>query len=67
MPTVTLRYKLPNEQAEYDAARLGADARATLMDIDQRLRNLLKHCDPTPEVREVAEQLRDMIAPELLD
>ena len=33
----------------------------------QRLRNLLKHCDPTPEVREVAEQLRDMIAPELLD
>ena len=66
MPIATLRYTLPQEQAEFDAARLGAGARATLIDIDQRLRNLLKHCDPTPEVREVAEQLRDMIAPELL-
>ena len=67
MPIATLRYTLPDEQAEFDAARTGMEARAVLGEIDQRLRNLLKHCDPTPEVREVAEQLRDMIAPELLD
>lgn len=67
MPTATLRYRLPDEQGEYDAARLGSEAMQVLWQIDQRLRNLLKHCDPTPEVREVAEQLRDMIPAELLD
>lgn len=67
MPIATLRYRLPDEQAEYDAARTGMEARAVLGEIDRRLRSLLKHCDPTPEVREVAEQLRDMIPGELLD
>ena len=67
MPTVTLRYRLPDEQAEYDAARLGADARATLMDIDQRLRSLCKYGEPTAEERRLAEEIRAMIPGELLD
>lgn len=67
MPIATLRYRLPDEQAEYDAARTGMEARAVLGEIDRRLRSLLKHCDPSQETREVAEQLRDMIPSELLD
>ena len=38
MPTVTIRYTLPDEQHEYDAARLGRAACGTLWDIDQGLR-----------------------------
>jgi hypothetical protein len=48
MPTVTLRYRLPDEQGEYDAARLGRDALSTLWEIDQTCRSLLKHGTPTP-------------------
>lgn len=67
MPTVTLRYTLPDEQAEFDAARLGRKALTTLWEIDQRFRSLLKHGDPTPEQRELAEDIRRMIDGELLE
>jgi hypothetical protein len=42
MPTATLRFTLPDEQADYDAARLGRQMVATLWEIDQRLRSLLE-------------------------
>ena len=61
MPTVTIRYSLPDEQSEYDAARLGSAACRTLWDIDQRLRSLLKHGDPSEETARLAEELRQMI------
>lgn len=57
----TLTYTLPDEQAEYDAARTGAEARRVLWDIDQRLRSLCKHGDPSPEARRLAEDVRQMI------
>ena len=61
MPTVTLRYRLPDEQADYDAARLGRDACAALWDIDQRCRALLKHGEPSDETAALAEEIRQMI------
>ena len=61
MPTVTLRYRLPDEQAEYDAARLGRAMAAALWDIDQRCRSLVKHGDPSEETKRLAEEIRDMI------
>ena len=61
MPTVTIRYSLPDEQYDYDAARLGRDACGTLWDIDQRLRSLLKHGDPSEETERLAEEIRQMI------
>lgn len=61
MPTATLRYTLPDEQAEYDAARTGSAARAVLWDIDQHCRSLLKYGEPTKEVGELAERIREMI------
>ena len=67
MPTVTLRYRLPDEQAEYDAARLGSEAMQVLWQIDQHCRSLCKHGTPTAEERRLAEQIRAMIPGEMLD
>ena len=67
MPTVTLRYRLPDEQHEFDRARLGSAACGTLWDIDQRLRALLKHGDPSEETARLAEELRQMIRDQCCD
>ena len=61
MPTATLRYALPDEQAEFDAARQGAEAKRVLWEIDQHCRSLLKHGEPTKESGELAERIREMI------
>ena len=61
MPTVTIRYTLPDEQHDYDAARLGRDACGCLWDIDQRLRAVLKHGDPSEQTAKLAEEIRAMI------
>jgi hypothetical protein len=68
MPHAWIRYRLPEEQAEYDAARTGSAARAVLWDIDQHCRSLLKHGEPSGETRELAERIREMIreSPEAL-
>jgi hypothetical protein len=63
----TLTYSLPDEQGEYDAARLGRQALSALWEIDQRLRSLVKHGEPTAEQRQLAEEIREMIPGELLD
>jgi hypothetical protein len=63
----TLTFNLPDDQAEFDAARLGRAALSALWQIDQRCRSLLKHGEPTPEQRELAEEIRAMIEPELLE
>lgn len=67
MPTVTLRYTLPEEQGDFDAARLGREAMQVLWQIDQTCRSLLKHGEPTSEERRLAEEIRAMIPGELLD
>lgn len=70
MPIATLRYRLPDEQADFDAARLGNRMAVAIWDIDQRLRSLCKHGEPTPEERRLAEEIRQMIrdtCPEALD
>ena len=67
MPTITIRYSLPDEQADYDAARLGRAMASTLWDIDQRLRGLLKHGEPSDETARLAEEIRQMIPGECLD
>lgn len=67
MPTVTIRYTLPDEQAEFDAARLGRSALSTLWQIDQHCRAIIKHGDPPEEVEQLAEQIREMIPPEMME
>jgi hypothetical protein len=63
----TLTFSLPDEQADYDAARLGRDALAALWEIDQHCRGIIKHGDPSDETRELAEAIRAMISDELRD
>jgi hypothetical protein len=67
MPTVTLRFTLPDEQGEFDAARLGREALATLWEIDQHCRSRVKYGEPTPAERELAEEIRRLIPAELLE
>lgn len=67
MPRVTITYQLPDEQAEYDAARLGREALTTLWHIDQHCRSLLKHGEPSESEERLAEQIRSMIPGECLE
>lgn len=67
MPTVTIRYSLPDEQGEYDSARLGGEAMQVLWQIDQRCRSLCKYGEPSSETRQLAEEIRGLIPAELLD
>ena len=67
MPTATLRYKLPEEQGDFDAAVAGGKALAALHEIDQACRSLLKHGEPSEGAAELAQQIRDMIPSELLE
>jgi hypothetical protein len=64
---VTFRFNLPEEQGEFDAARLGRSALLALWEIDQRCRGLLKHGEPSDETAALAQEIREMIPPEMLD
>jgi hypothetical protein len=63
----TLTFSLPDEQAEFDAARLGREALSVVQQIDQWCRATLKHGSPGNETRRLAEEIRGMIDAELLD
>jgi hypothetical protein len=67
MPKVTIEFEIPDEQGELDAALRGREAIAVLWDVDQRLRGLLKHGEPTEQQAELAREIRDMIPHELLE
>jgi glutamate-1-semialdehyde aminotransferase len=64
---VILEFDLPDDQGDYDAARLGRQALAVLREIDQRCREVVKYGEPTPEQRQLAEEIRRAIPGELLD
>lgn len=64
MPIATLRYTLPDEQSEFDAAREGAAARALLWQIDQHCRSVMKYGEQQPETRVLADAIRQMILQE---
>jgi len=67
MPTATLRYRLPDEQSEFDAARLGSEAMQVLWQIDQHCRERIKYCQPTADEVHALEFIRALIPHELLD
>ena len=64
MPTATLTYTLPDEQADFDAAREGQAARSLIWAIDQHCRSLLKHGSPDAATRALAGDIRQMILDE---
>lgn len=67
MPKATLEFNLPDEQGEFDAAVNGREALAVLCEVDDRLRSLLKHGEPTEAEARLAEELRAMIPFHLLE
>ena len=68
MPTATLRFTLPDEQSEFDAARQGAEAKRVLWEIDQRCRSLVKYSEEASEdARRLAEEIRQMIVESKVD
>jgi hypothetical protein len=67
MPTVTLRYQLPDEEHEYRRATLGDLAIQRLWCIDQHCRAVIKHGDVSKETARLLQQIRNMIPGELLD
>jgi len=66
---VILRYRLPDEQTELNAAMQGADAKATIWQVDQYCRGVLKHGEPSAETRRHLEEIRETLRerPGLLD
>jgi hypothetical protein len=66
-PVATFRFDLPDDQGDFDAARLGRQALSALWEIDQHCRAIVKHGEPTPEERALAEAIRAMIPGELLE
>lgn len=67
MPKVTIEYRLPEEQAAFEAANHAREALLALWEIENKLRGLLKHGEPTKEQAVLAREIREMIPPELLD
>ena len=64
---VTLKFTLPEEQGDFDAARLGSKALLALWEIDQRCRSLLKYGEPNEQEARLAQEIRAMIDAELLE
>lgn len=69
MPHVILRFRLPDEQTEFNAAMQGREAKYVIFSVDQHCRSILKHGEPSEETRRHLEEIREMLRerPGLLD
>jgi hypothetical protein len=69
MPHVIIRFRLPDEQVEFNAAMQGADAKAAIWQVDQYCRGVLKHGEPSAETRRHLDEIREMLreTPGMLD
>jgi hypothetical protein len=67
MPHVLIRFRLPEEQSEFETAIQGGRARSALWDIDQACGSLLAHGEPTTAEAALAERIRALIPSELLE
>lgn len=56
-----LTFTLPDEQGDFTAAINGRKAFLCLCEIDQKLRSLLKHGEPSDETARLAEEIRQFI------
>jgi hypothetical protein len=61
----TFTFQLPDEQGDFDAARMGRDALVALWEIDQHCRSVVKHGDPSEETARLAQAIRGMITDEM--
>ena len=57
-----IEYKLPDDNAHYQASVMAMDIYDVLWQIDQTLRNKLKHTELSDDAVRMAEEVRDIIA-----
>lgn len=62
-----LNFSLPEDSAEFNAALCGGRALATLVQIDNHLRNSIKYEELSNEAIGVLQVLRDLIPADLLE
>jgi len=69
MPHVIIRFRLPEDQGDFDAAMQGRDAKSVIWEVDQYCRGILKHGDPSEEPARHLEYIREILRerPGLLD
>lgn len=67
MPKVTMKFNLPEEETELNQAMHGTDAHYVLCELDQKLRNKLKHGDLTEEAHKELQELRDLLREECFE
>ena len=56
-----LEFELPEDKEEFDAASKGMDWAIVAWDMDQLLRNKLKHGDLLPNTRAELEEIRETL------
>jgi hypothetical protein len=62
MPRAALTFRLPEEQAEFEAACQASAAKSLLWDLDQHCRSVLKYeAEPHEERCRLAEEIRRII------
>ena len=62
-----LEFELPRDKENFDAAAKGMDWALVVWEIDQLLRNKLKHGELFPNTRETLEKIRDTLNDMLVD
>lgn len=69
MPHVIIRFRLPEDQGDFDAAMQGRDAKSVIWEVDQYCRGILKHGNPSEEAATYLERIRNLLRdrPGLLD
>ena len=66
MPRATLTFELPDEQMELMQAVHAGEMSATIHELDQKLRSILKYGEPSEETAKLAGEIRQMLV-ELVD
>lgn len=61
MPTATMKFKLPDEQCEHEAATHGMDWKLCVSDVDDWLRNALKYGHDYETIDQALNSCRDYL------
>lgn len=61
MPYAILKFKLPEENEEFEVARNGANYCIAFEDLDNYLRNILKYGTLTEEQEKIYEEVRNKL------
>ena len=56
-----LKYSLPEEEEEFKTAKDGGAWKAVVWEVDQKLRNILKHEGRSSEVQKALQEIRDFL------